>query len=125
MANTHFGPAHHKNTPANAFRHAAWNWLIARNCAKSVKDEDKVLAWTEKITEMHEKILPGNYLSDTMDLHNNLVGRVFFQSTKQANLNDGLAQLLILTERSVKVSTVEQIRLMPQTQLVHISDPEA
>lgn len=125
FANTHFGVSHRRNTPANAFRHALWNWLIAEGCYKRVKDVDEVLLWTEKITAMHEKILPGNTVSNAMDLHNNAVGRALFKSNFGSDIQSGVSLFLNLTERSVKVNSLEEINQMPASQLVHLLDPES
>ncbi|MBT8282211.1 MAG: hypothetical protein KJO86_00610 [Muriicola sp.] len=123
LANTHFGASHRRNTPANAFRHALWNWLIAEACFKRVKDADKVFLWTEKITAMHEKILPANAISNAMDLHNNAVGRALFKSNTSSEMKSGVNLILNLTKRSIKVNTLEEIIQTPATQLVHLLDP--
>jgi hypothetical protein len=121
-ADRHFGLSHRRNTPANAFRHAFWNWLIARECSRWVANEDKVLKWTQKITDMHEKILPGNELSNAMDLHNNAVGRRYFRDEAQREPEYGVSLFLDLTRTSQHVESLEEIRVVPETKLVHLID---
>ncbi|MEY8020280.1 hypothetical protein AB8P51_05595 [Muriicola sp. SD30] len=125
FANAHFGLSHRRNTPANAFRHALWNWLIARACYGITMDKEKVLLWTKKITDMHEKILPGNAVSNAMDLHNNAVGRHFFKTEPVSDVDLGVTFFLALTERSEKVNTLEEIMQTPLSQLVHLLDPKS
>ncbi|NNJ89389.1 MAG: hypothetical protein HKP53_08295 [Eudoraea sp.] len=119
-----FGTKHHKNTPANAFRHAIWNWLIAKECMQLKSDGDKVMNWTQKITSMHEKILPGDTLSNAMDLHNNAVGRMVYFEEKVYELEKGLARLRKLTQESKKISTADDLKRYSKSQLVHLIDPQ-
>jgi hypothetical protein len=123
-SNTYFGTKHHKNTPANAFRHAIWNWLIAKECMQWKKDENTVLKWTQRITAMHEKILPGDTLSNAMDMHNNEVGRSVFFKEKEHDLEKGLATLRKLTQESKKIRTLDELTFHSKSQLVHLIDPQ-
>ena len=34
IATKYYGSLHYQNTPANAFRHAFWNYLIPKKCTK-------------------------------------------------------------------------------------------
>ena len=36
-----YGKSHHKNTPANAFRHALWSYLIAQYSMKRQEQKDQ------------------------------------------------------------------------------------
>ena len=74
-----FPDIHGKLNKANAFRHALWNALIARNCSRFSKNMDSVLNWTKKITDWHEEFAPNDLLAKEMDLHNNRIGREVFQ----------------------------------------------
>ncbi|NER09806.1 hypothetical protein SAMN06265375_101675 [Muriicola jejuensis] len=122
QANRHFGLSHRRNTPANAFRHALWNWLIACESSKKVKNEEKVLRWTQKITDMHEKILPGNALSNAMDLHNNEVGRQYFRNEKQREMEFGISLFLDLSKHSQLIQNQDELQKVPHTQFVHLID---
>ncbi len=123
LANDYFGASHRRNTPANAFRHALWNWLIAKECSEFTIDQERILLWTQKITDMHEKILPGNELSNTMDLHNNAVGRAVFRKENIRDREIGVRLFLDKVQTSLLVSTLEEIYRAPDTRLVHLIDP--
>ncbi|GGD49019.1 DUF6973 domain-containing protein [Muriicola marianensis] len=120
IADEHFAHEHRRNTPANAFRHALWNWMIAKECTLVVKEEEKVLRWTELITDMHERILPGNTLTNAMDLHNNAVGRTLFRNEERKNNDRSVSLFLEMTENSLLVSSLQEIQQTPETRLVHL-----
>ncbi len=120
LADAHFGITHRKNTPANAFRHGLWNWMIARECHESVGDMHKVLSWTERITDMHEKILPGSALANAMDLHNNAVGRSHFKTNSNRDLEVGVDLFLGLAQTSVLVRSLKDIATVPESHFVHL-----
>ncbi len=122
LANTHFGSRHHKNTRANAFRHALWNFLIAKECSGWNKKEDTVISWTKHITEIHEMALPGNVLANAMDIHNNEVGQYVFLQNKEIALEKTLALLLEMTRNSKKISTLDELVIVPKDQMVHLID---
>jgi len=120
MATAHFGGSHHKNTPANAFRHALWNYLIASKCSHWSKNNTRILAWTKKITDLHELLLPGNELADAMDLHNNGVGLHVYSTNKLLPLEVVLPLLLSMANGSKKVTSFEEVINTRQDQLIHI-----
>jgi hypothetical protein len=120
IATEHFGVSHHKNTPANAFRHAIWNYLIASKCSNYSKNDAKIVTWTKKITELHELILPGNELANVMDLHNNAVGLHVYTTNKQLPLEQVIILLLAMVQNSVKVTSTEEVINIPKDQLIHI-----
>ena len=121
-SNIYFGTTHHKNTPANAFRHAIWNYLIASESAHWSKNNTKIVAWTTKITNLHELILPKNELADTMDLHNNAVGLHIYTTHKALLLEEVIILLLAMVKRSVKITSKEEILSIPKDQFVHITE---
>lgn len=122
LSNLHFKGQHHKHTPANAFRHALWNWLIAVECRKWTRSEQKILRWTTKITAMHEKILPGEPLANAMDHHNNAVGRVLYKRNKDLSLEKITDKLVTLTRQSAKIDSQAELTQLATDQLVHIMD---
>lgn len=63
---------------ANAFRHAAWNLLIAKNCTVFTSEEN-ARDWAKHVTDMHEEVFPNESFDHEMDLHNNRIGREVFQ----------------------------------------------
>lgn len=120
IATCYFGGSHHKNTPANAFRHALWNFLIASKCSQWSKNETKIHNWAKKITGLHELLLPGNELADAMDLHNNAVGLHVYAVSKTRPLEEVLSLLLTMVKRSIKITSMEEVIKAPKDQLIHI-----
>lgn len=120
-ADHYFGKEHHRNTPANAFRHAYWNYLIAHNCHSLQNDLKKVLSWTKTITDWHEDAFENQNLAKQMDLHNNAVGRDIFCNLPATDTENALDHLLELTSHSKKVETVDEILQRPLS-LVHLID---
>ena len=59
-------PTSLNNGEGDAFRHAYWNALLTRNVSA---------AHAEAFTTLHEQVGGGAALANTMDLHNNAVGR--------------------------------------------------
>ncbi len=113
--------AHYKNGPANAFRHALWNYLIAKACFKIRKNTEKVLFWTTKITDWHEEAFPNWELAKQMDLHNNEVGRFLFEKypTKTESQMVHLLQQMTLSSRKIDSdSDLHNLR----HHLIHITD---
>ena len=74
-----YGRLHYKNGSTNAFRHAFWNYLIAKRCYKWQKNIETAMNWAKKITDWHESAFPNKPLAREMDLHNNATGRFAFQ----------------------------------------------
>ncbi len=124
LSNANYGKEHHKNTPANAFRHAIWNYLIAQKCSSWSKDSQRILDWTQKITDLHEELLPNKPLAREMDLHNNKVGRKIY--AKEPELSEQALVILIKgkTADSKFVSQIEELSELPEDQLAHIVEAE-
>jgi len=121
-SNTYFGTKHHKNTPANAFRHAIWSYYIASECAHWSKNDARVISWTRKITNLHELILPKNELADAMDLHNNAVGLHIYTTSEARALEEVINLLLAKVHSSTKISSKEELINIPKDQLVYITE---
>lgn len=74
FTNSHFG-----NNKANAFKHAAWNALIAHNVQFYFgKNPTRAMAWAKKITDLHEECFPNHPAEKAMDLKNNEIGRKIY-----------------------------------------------
>lgn len=116
-----FGDAHHGDNKTNAFRHALWNILIAKRVLKIVKTKEKAIDWTEKITSLHEVLMPNPPLEKEMDLHNNELGRQFFFQLYGASKEEIIEFLKDKTEKAVKIETVEEIEKLKQV-LVYIDE---
>lgn len=121
-----FGKAHHLDSRANAFRHALWNMMIMRNARVLEKDCNKVLQWTENLTDWHEAFSPNRELAKTMDLHNNATGRAVFmqnfreKKVKNTQLTQALLPLLKSAGQIVRVEDVHKFH----GQLVYIKEEE-
>lgn len=120
LASKYYGSAHHKNTPANAFRHAVWNYLVAKRCFRSDQNIEKVIDWTREITDFHEDLFPNEELARAMDLHNNKVGRTVFRKHVEQEEKDMIQLILERTEQSILVSSMEELLNLNEEQLVHI-----
>ena len=94
ISQQYYGRAHSKNGPANAFRHAIWNYLIAQACFRRKQEMKVVLYWTERVTEWHEKLFPNPESDRLMDLHNNAYGRRFFMRSPDLKEEELIRQLL-------------------------------
>ena len=115
-----YGKEHQRNTPANAFRHALWNFLVAKNCFRSKEKMEDVLHWTKQITDLHEDLFPNGELARAMDLHNNRVGRNFFQNNPSATYDEIVTMMKGLTSNSLIIYKIEELNELDENQLVHI-----
>ncbi|GAA4275087.1 hypothetical protein U6A24_17110 [Aquimarina gracilis] len=101
--------SHHKNGKANAFRHALWNVLICRNIFKFSKNEAKSIDWAKKITDLHEKLMKNEPLAEMMDLHNNEIGRQYFERLKHRSEEEIVDFLNGLTKNAKKITEIRAI----------------
>lgn len=111
-----YGRAHYGNGPANAFRHALWNVMLAKACYP--KQLQKGLAWAKTVTDWHEAAFRNEPLERQMDLHNNAVGRALLQQLGQQPLDRLVETLAQMTENSQKLEHVAQ--QLDKNQLVHL-----
>lgn len=107
-----FGTKHQNHNRENAFRHAIWNVIIAKNCYTPKQGVAKVVEWAEKVTTMHEKIAPNKPLETAMDLHNNKIGLTLFEQEKlyQKPLSEIKKMLLEEMKVGIKVSSAEEMK---------------
>lgn len=107
-----FRTKHQNHNRENAFRHALWNIIIAKNCYTPKRGVTNVIEWAEKITTLHEKMAPNKPLETVMDLHNNKVGLTLFEEEKlyQKPLSEIKKILLQKMEFGVKVNSEEEIK---------------
>ncbi len=112
-----FGEHHHNNNRTNAFRHAYWNYKICKRCFQSSKSVNKVMNWSEKITNLHEKLFPNDLLSEVMDLHNNRLGREVFASNLLPEF-DAVKFFQKKMAEAIKVNSLEEIEAV-QNHLVY------
>lgn len=109
LSQEHYPNIHWKNNKANAFRHALWNVLIARNASWFSKDTDKVLRWTKTITDWHEDFSPNVELARAMDLHNNQMGRQYYNELKNESLQHMVEFVKEKSEQASKITAANQI----------------
>lgn len=121
ISTDNYGRLHHENGPANAFRHALWNYLIAKRCFRIRHDKDSVLQWAEKITDWHEHAFPNTELAKTMDFHNNAVGRLAFRENPEKTESEIIELLKSMTLVSVKIDSNTKLASL-KTQFIHILD---
>ena len=121
IAQQEYGNAHKGNTRANAFRHALWNVLIAKECLKWKNNLEKVTLWTQKITTRHEELAPNKPLPRAMDLHNNKIGLA--HGSKLIGLKDSeiVDFLKKMAEKAQKIEHQEQIENAHQ-HLVYLTE---
>ncbi|MDX1313885.1 MAG: hypothetical protein R3356_00165 [Eudoraea sp.] len=120
--NLQYGKEHHRNTAANAFRHALWNYYIARACYGQNTKMEKVLQWAEKFTDWHEDFSKNPPLARKMDLHNNGVGRILFEKEPNLSQEDLIGILRSKAVASVKVISLEEIAGIDIDCFVHLKD---
>ena len=119
ISTAHYGKLHHRNGPANAFRHALWNYLIGKACAPWSSREERAIAWAERITLWHEESFPNKEPARRMDLHNNAVGRAILQEQRDQSQEEVIRLLMEMTERSVLIDRDTDLTEL-KNQLVHI-----
>lgn len=119
VSTKNYGKLHQKNGPANAFRHALWNYMIAKRCLKWATKETSVLDWAKQITDWHEDAFPNDALARRMDLHNNRVGRQIFQENPTISEADAIELFKKMTKESTKIDINSDLSQL-KTQLVHI-----
>lgn len=99
----HFHEAHGGRGVANAFRHAAWNLLIAKNSSLFTSRE-KAVKWAKYITDLHEECFPNESFDHEMDLHNNRIGQEFYWemfNQKIKTKREMIAELIYKSESAV------------------------
>jgi hypothetical protein len=121
ISTKHFGRLHYQNTPANAFRHAFWNYLIAKKCTKWSKNTDNVTNWAKRITDWHENAFRNREIARQMDFHNNAVGRWIFAKHKEDTIENVIGIFLKMTANSIKI-TEQSILKNHQFSLVYLSE---
>lgn len=84
---------------ANAFRHAAWNLLIAKNCTQ-ITSQEKAIDWAKYVTDLHEECFPNDDFDKLMDLHNNRIGREVFEKLMDENIQSKKEMIRYLVEKT-------------------------
>ncbi|MEN8789917.1 MAG: hypothetical protein ABF293_05000 [Flavobacteriaceae bacterium] len=121
-ASKYYGRQHQKNTPANAFRHALWNYLIAHRCVKNTAHIKESLLWTKNITDLHEDLFSNSELARAMDLHNNAIGRLIYRDHRNKSESEILEIFVGMTKNSQRVSSIKQLDNVAQDILIYIEE---
>tara|TARA_Y100000588_G_C13752584_1_gene710372 strand:- start:178 stop:663 length:486 start_codon:yes stop_codon:yes gene_type:complete len=103
ISSANYGRQHQKNGRANAFRHAFWNYLIAKRCLGWNKNEKVVLQWAKKVTDWHETAFQNEELAKRMDLHNNEVGGFIFEQNTEKTEEEIIELLKQLALESIRI----------------------
>ncbi|WP_029036299.1 DUF6973 domain-containing protein [Salinimicrobium xinjiangense] len=103
-----YGDLHHEDNRTNAFRHALWNYLICQYCLPVAGCPERVMSWSKKITDLHERLAPNEDLAKMMDLHNNKIGRELFLNFSGKEM-DILTVLQQMTAEAVQVKSPAEI----------------
>ena len=111
ISNEQYGRLHHKNNVTNAFRHALWNYLIAKKCSTWRRNKRKAIRFAQKLTDWHEEFSPNAPLEKEMDLHNNTIGRKLFILNDEKPIDDFILVLKEKVLKAQKISTIEEIKL--------------
>tara|TARA_B100001146_G_scaffold225257_1_gene249079 strand:+ start:1487 stop:1975 length:489 start_codon:yes stop_codon:yes gene_type:complete len=114
LCNDLFKNDHHRSNRANAFRHALWNIVIAQNCFKRNKNKEKSLIFTQKFTNLYEKVTQNKALEEAMDLHNNEMGLRYFSEEKEKKVVDWIDFLLKTMKNAQKVEEIGEIQKLPE-----------
>jgi hypothetical protein len=104
ICDQYFGRKHMENGPANAFRHALWNILIARKCSRWTSNIDELLSWAERVTDWHEDTFPNPVSARIMDLHNNRIGRDIFRHNPGLELQEYIDLLLSMKGQAIHLT---------------------
>lgn len=94
-----FHESHGGRGAANAFRHAAWNLLIAKNCTVFTSKR-KAIIWAKYVTDLHEECFPNEPFDNQMDLHNNKIGRDVFLDLMNQNIQSKKKMIQFLVEKT-------------------------
>lgn len=121
ISSANYGKQHQKNGRANAFRHAYWNYLIAKRCLDWNRNEEVVLQWAKKVTDWHEEAFPNTELAQLMDLHNNEVGRFIFREHLKKSESEMIEHFERMASSSIKIDENSKFS-EHKNQLVHIID---
>ncbi len=122
ISTVHYGREHYKNKPANAFRHAFWNYLIAHNCSKWCNNQSIVLQWTKTITDWHENAFANRELPRAMDFHNNEIGRNIYILNSSQPLETVIQLLLGKTQNAIQIQNTSDVSKASDL-LVYICPP--
>ena len=121
ICNERYGSTHHKSNKANAFRHALWNALICKKVYNLRTNKQKSVFWTQKVTDLYEKVTRNEQMDEAMDLHNNGVGRICFLNFLKEDEAEMVNFIQNKAENAKKVENLAEIQ-KSENQLVYLHD---
>jgi len=68
-----------------------------------------VILKTQKITDLHERLAPNTPLENAMDLHNNEVGRLYFNILKNKTLEETVTFLKGITTKAKQILDIKKM----------------
>lgn len=118
-----FHESHGGRGAANAFRHASWNLLIAKNCTIFTSKE-KAVIWAKFITDLHEECFPNEPFDNRMDLHNNQIGRDVFLDLMNQNIRskNKMIQFLVRKTKSAVGLSDEKLMVNYREEMVYFQE---
>ncbi|WP_109301842.1 hypothetical protein [Aquimarina sp. AU474] len=124
ICDTYYGTSHHKNGKENAFRHALWNVLICQKTFKITKKTRKSTNWAQKITDLHEKLAPNEPLENCMDLHNNEMGRKFFNDLLYSSEEEIVSFLIQETQKAKEIIEINDVVNLKNSLVYFLEKPD-
>jgi hypothetical protein len=121
ISDKEYGTLHHKNNVTNAFRHALWNYLIAKKCSRWRRNKRKAIRFAQKITNWHEEFSPNAPLEKEMDLHNNHIGRRLFIQENEESVDKFVLLLKEKVKSAKRIVNKEDIKRY-HNELVYIHE---
>jgi len=121
ICNSLYGNAHQGNGKANGFRHALWNALVCKNSYRFIKNKQKTVFFAQELTDLYENVTKNEILDRTMDLHNNMLGRVCFLNYLDKKNEEMIEFLQKKAEISKFCTKIEEINIA-ENQIVYISE---
>ncbi|RZS99168.1 DUF6973 domain-containing protein [Aquimarina brevivitae] len=108
-----YDKVHHGHGPANAFRHALWNALIARHAYAITGNAEAAASWVKQFTDLHEELSPNNAIEKAMDLHNNRIGRELFLMNPENSTAAIMELIRSQVAEAVLISKQQDIKKYP------------
>jgi len=118
-----YGRAQGASGPANAFRHACWNVLLAARCYSTLRDLQASVDWAKRVTDTHEQLIVNPEMDRLMDMHNNEVGRKVFLSNYKENEAFLIKMVEKMTKNAQKFDKNEQIS-PPKDRLIFLDEDQ-
>lgn len=121
ICNKRYENGHSKSNKGNAFRHALWNVLIAKESLEKTKNDKKSANWAQKVTDLYEKVTQNSILDEQMDLHNNAIGRDLFLKFPKKSKTEITDIIYKKSTKAIKIQSVQELENLTQD-MVYLID---